>query len=119
MRLLSIIVFTVVLISNTFGQTTPTTQVKTIADLVALRIPSINNRLSALVTGRLTENDGAGGLFFYDGSAATATNPGTVSIIGSSFTSPAGRPVADSNRPNRSPAARSSSTHRSLGTMIP
>jgi hypothetical protein len=33
MRLLSIIVFTVVLISNTFGQTTPTTQVKTIADL--------------------------------------------------------------------------------------
>jgi hypothetical protein len=51
MRLLSIIVFTVVLISNTFGQTTPTTQVKTIADLVALRIPTINNRLSALVTG--------------------------------------------------------------------
>ena len=78
MRLLSIIVFTVVLISNTFGQTTPTTQVKTIADLVALRIPTINNRLSALVTGRLTENDGAGGLFFYDGSAATATNLGTI-----------------------------------------
>jgi hypothetical protein len=67
MRLLSIIVFTVVLISNTFGQTTPTTQVKTIADLVALRIPTINNRLSALVTGRVTENDGGGGLFFYDG----------------------------------------------------
>jgi hypothetical protein len=78
MRLLSIIVFTVVLISNTFGQTTPTTQVKTIADLVALRIPTINNRLSALVTGRVTENDGAGGLFFYDGSDTTSTNFGTV-----------------------------------------
>jgi hypothetical protein len=78
MRLLSIIVFTVVLISNTFGQTTPTTQVKTIADLVALRIPTINNRLSALVTGRVTENDGAGGLFFYDASDATSTNLGTV-----------------------------------------
>ena len=74
MRLLSIIVFTVVLISNTFGQTTPTTQVKTIADLVALRIPTINNRLSALVTGRVTENDGGGGVFFYDGSDATSTN---------------------------------------------
>jgi hypothetical protein len=46
--------------------------------LVALGIPTINNRLSALVTGRLTENDGAGGLFFYDGSDATSTNLGTV-----------------------------------------
>ena len=78
MRLLSIIVFTVVLISNTFGQTTPTTQVKTIDDLVALRIPTINNRLSALVTGRVTENDGGGGVFFYDGASAVSTNLGTV-----------------------------------------
>jgi hypothetical protein len=78
MRLLSIIVFTVVLISNTFGQTTPTTQVKTIADLVALRIPTINNRLSALVTGRVTENDGGGGLFFYEAASAVSTNLGTV-----------------------------------------
>jgi hypothetical protein len=78
MRLLSIIVFTVVLISNTFGQTTPTTQVKLMSDLVALRIPTINNRLSALVTGRVTENDGGGGVFFYDGASAVATNLGTV-----------------------------------------
>jgi hypothetical protein len=78
MRLLSIIVFTVVLISNTFGQTTPTIQVKTIADLVALRIPTINNRLSALVTGRVTENDGGGGLFFYEAASAVSTNLGTV-----------------------------------------
>jgi hypothetical protein len=78
MRLLSIIVFTVVLISNTFGQTTPTTQVKLISDLVALRIPTINNRLSALVTGRLTENDGGGGVFYYDGASAVSTNLGTV-----------------------------------------
>jgi hypothetical protein len=78
MRLLSIIVFTVVLISNTFGQTTPTTQVKTIDDLVALRIPTINNRLSALVTGRSSENDGAGGLFFYDSTDTGTTNLGTI-----------------------------------------
>jgi hypothetical protein len=78
MRLLSIIVFTVVLISNTFGQTTPTTQVKTIADLVALRIPTINNRLSALVTGRVTENDGGGGVFFYEAASVVSTNLGTV-----------------------------------------
>jgi hypothetical protein len=78
MRLLSIIVFTVVLISNTFGQTTPTTQVKTIDDLVALRIPTINNRLSALVTGRVTENDGGGGVFFYEAASAVSTNLGTV-----------------------------------------
>jgi hypothetical protein len=45
---------------------------------VALGIPTINNRLSALVTGRVTENDGAGGLFFYDASDATSTNLGTV-----------------------------------------
>lgn len=61
-----------------FAQGTPTVQVKTIADLAALRIPLINNRLTALVTGRLTENDGAGGIFFYDSSSATATNLGTV-----------------------------------------
>jgi hypothetical protein len=79
MRLLSIIVFTVVLISNTFGQTTPTTQVKTIADLVALRIPTINNRLSALVTGRVTENDGGGGVFFYEAASAVSTNWGRCS----------------------------------------
>jgi hypothetical protein len=85
MRLLSIIVFTVVLISNTFGQTTPTTQVKTIADLVALRIPTINNRLSALVTGQnVTENDGGGGVFFYDGSDVTSYQSGDC-IQASSF----------------------------------
>ncbi len=60
MRLLAAILFTVVLAFNTVGQTTPTVQVKTMNDLVGLRIPTINNRLTAIVSGRLTDNDGGG-----------------------------------------------------------
>jgi hypothetical protein len=63
---------------SAFAQTTPTVQVKTIADLVALPIPIVSSRLTALVTGRLTENDGYGGTFFYQAGATTATNRGTV-----------------------------------------
>lgn len=61
-----------------FAQGTPTVQVKTIADLAALPIPSISNRLTALVTGRTTENDGAGGIFFYDSASVANTNLGTI-----------------------------------------
>lgn len=60
------------------GQTTPTTQVKTVADLVALNIPGVATRFTALVTGRLTTNDGGGGTFYYDANNATATNLGTI-----------------------------------------
>jgi hypothetical protein len=78
MKRLLLAVFTLGMALTGYAQTTPTTQVKTIADLVALGIPTINNRLSALVTGRVTENDGGGGVFFYDGASAVTTNLGTV-----------------------------------------
>ncbi len=58
--------------------TTPTFQVKTVADLTNTAIPTINNRLSALVTGRTTENDGYGGLFFYQTNAVTTVDGGTI-----------------------------------------
>jgi hypothetical protein len=78
MKRLLLAVFTLGMALTGYAQTTPTTQVKTIADLVALGIPTINNRLSALVTGRVTENDGGGGVFYYDGASVVATNLGTV-----------------------------------------
>jgi hypothetical protein len=78
MKRLLLAVFTLGMALTGYAQTTPTTQVKTIADLVALGIPTINNRLSALVTGRVTENDGGGGVFFYEAASATSTNLGTV-----------------------------------------
>lgn len=61
-----------------FGQTSPTAQYKTVPDMIAAPIPVINSRLSAIVTGRLTTNDGGGGLFFYESTSAGMTNPGTV-----------------------------------------
>lgn len=61
-----------------FGQTSPTVQVKTITNLVQLTIPAVNTRMTALVTGRVTDNDGGGGLFFYDSASVLATNLGTV-----------------------------------------
>lgn len=61
-----------------FGQSTPTTQYKTVADMLAASIPPvINNRMTAIVTGRVTTNDGYGGMFIYDSGASDATNLGT------------------------------------------
>lgn len=57
-----------------FGQTTPTFQVKTVANLTAQPIPVINNRLTALVVGGLTTNDGRGGLYFYDANSVLAAD---------------------------------------------
>lgn len=59
------------------AQNTPTVQVKSIADLVGLRVPTINTRLTALVTGRASENDGGGGVFYYDHGSSATTNRGT------------------------------------------
>jgi len=62
-----------------FGQgTTPTFQVKTINDLISTPIPNVNNRLTAIVTGRSNTNDGGGGVFFFTPSTTVGTNLGTV-----------------------------------------
>lgn len=61
------------------AQNTPTARYNTVAEMLAARIPaSANTRISALVTGRLTDNDGGGGTFFYDPASNLATNLGTV-----------------------------------------
>lgn len=58
--------------------TTPTAQVKTLSDLLTNTIPVINNRLTAIVTGRVTTNDGGGGIYIYESSNITSTNLGTI-----------------------------------------
>lgn len=64
---------------NSFGQgTTPTFQVKTMAELVATPIPTVNNRLTALVSGRLRANDPNGGMFYYEASSSLTTNLGVI-----------------------------------------
>lgn len=73
-----ILLFATLFCSSGTAQTTPTVQVKTIADLVALPIPTINNRLSALVTGYWSSNDSAGGIFFFDAASSASTNLGTI-----------------------------------------
>lgn len=60
------------------AQTTPTVQVKTVADMIALQIPIINNRFTAIVTGRNVENDHGGGTFYFQTNVVTATNLGTI-----------------------------------------
>lgn len=61
------------------AQNTPTARYNTVAEMLAARIPaSANTRISALVTGRLTDNDGGGGTFFYDPASNLATNLGTI-----------------------------------------
>lgn len=61
-----------------FGQGTPTLRFNTVADMVAKSIPTVNNSLTALVTGRVTANDGGGGTFYFTAASVTATNLGTV-----------------------------------------
>ena len=62
--------------------TTPTTRFNTMAEMVAATIPAINTnsqaRITALVAGRVTANDGGGGIFYYVPGSTTATNLGTV-----------------------------------------
>lgn len=64
-----------VFLQQSFAQTTPTARYSTVADMAASRIPtSSNTQISALVTGRLTSNDGGGGVFFYVPGSVLATN---------------------------------------------
>jgi len=60
------------------GQTTPTTQVKTVADLVALALPVIDNRFTAIVTGNGATNNVGGGVFVYNADSVEQTNTTTV-----------------------------------------
>lgn len=71
---LALVVVCVQVGTGVLGQGSPVHHVKTAADLVALNIPNVSTRLSALLTGVATENDGKGGLFFYQASSAVATN---------------------------------------------
>ena len=61
-----------------FGQGTPTLRFDTVADMVGKAIPTVNNRLTAIVTGRTSSNDGGGGTFFYDSASVVTTNLGTI-----------------------------------------
>lgn len=61
-----------------FAQGTPTLRFNTYSDLTNYNIPSINASLSALVTGRATTNDGAGGVFFYSTNATDVVDNGIV-----------------------------------------
>jgi hypothetical protein len=60
--------------------TTPTVRYQTVTEMVAATVQNVpaNSRLSALVTGRVTANDGGGGLFFFTPASVTATNLGIV-----------------------------------------
>lgn len=60
------------------AQVTPTVQFKTVADMVAYSIPASSTRLTAIVSGRLTTNDGFGGTFIYQAGTSALTNLGTV-----------------------------------------
>lgn len=49
-----------------------------VAQLVSATIPAGMSGQQAIVSGRLTANDGGGGIFVYDSSSATSTNLGTI-----------------------------------------
>lgn len=69
------------LVTNLLNNNSISSAYDTIADLVNdTSLPSVfsSGKISAMVSGRLTKNDGAGGLFFYNASSSTATNRGTV-----------------------------------------
>lgn len=52
--------------------------VASIADLKALDVSQIRDKMQALVGGYCTHGDGGGGQFYYDASSSTADNGGTV-----------------------------------------
>lgn len=49
-----------------------------VAQLVSATIPAGMSGQQAIVSGRLTANDGGGGIFVYDSSSAASTNLGTI-----------------------------------------
>lgn len=79
MRTLLTLLFVLAASLSVNGQgTTSTTQVKTVADLIALPLQGNLTRWTVLVTGRNTTNDGGGGVFYYDANSTATTNLGTI-----------------------------------------
>lgn len=76
MRFLSLLALFLTSLTAWSQGTTPTFQVKTLADLIAIPIPSVNNRITALVSGAIAANDGYGGMFFYDTNSAATIDGG-------------------------------------------
>lgn len=65
------------------AQSSPTTRYNTVADMVNAPILPVGNtnaqaRITALVSGRVTANDGGGGTFFFVPGSAATTNLGTI-----------------------------------------
>lgn len=77
MRFLYLLLVSLLPLATLAQGTTPTFQAKTIAELTNTPIPSVSGKITALVTGRVTENDGAGGLFFYQTNSTAALDSGT------------------------------------------
>ena len=78
MKRLLLAVFTLGMALTGYAQTTPTTQVKTVSDLVDLAIPTIATRLSAIVTGSGATNNVGGAVFVYNPDSTEQTNTTTV-----------------------------------------
>src|SRR3990167_4275358 len=73
MRILISLALAIVSAFSVFGQITPTVHVKTMADLLSIDPPSVNNRLSSILCGYSTTNDGLGGLLFYNTNSTSST----------------------------------------------
>lgn len=82
MRKLSLVALWLFLTFTGLAQTTPTARYDTVAQMVAATIPNVpasaSGKISALVTGRVTANDGGGGVFYFTPASVSATNFGTV-----------------------------------------
>lgn len=60
------------------AQSTPTVQVDTWAALKAMTIPGVPGKLTALVKGRVSTNDGGGGIFFFTPGPGATDDGGTI-----------------------------------------
>lgn len=81
MRYLFVLLILALSTLTSFSQgTTSTARYQTVNELVGTTVQAVasNAYLSALVTGRVTANDGGGGLFFFVPGSVVATNTSTV-----------------------------------------
>lgn len=80
MKYISLLILALGTLSAFAQGTTPTARYQTVAEMVAATIQNVaaNSRLSAFAAGRVTANDGGGGVFFFVPASVTTTNFGTV-----------------------------------------